>query len=171
MPQPVDPRAPTRRWASVRALLAFLALPGCVAFLIPLALVGGKPPAAAHSPIALALWGAGVAALLWCCREFYTVGRGTLAPWDPPTQLVVSGPYRYSRNPMYLSVLVILIGWAVGYGSVELLTYTGIVGVLFHGRVVWAEEPWAARTFGEAWGTYRSETPRWLIRWRRLAGD
>jgi protein-S-isoprenylcysteine O-methyltransferase Ste14 len=63
---------------------------------------------------------------------------------------------------MYLSVVVILIGWAVGYRSESLLAYAGIVGALFQWRVVCAEEPWAARLYGDAWRAYRTRTPRWL---------
>ena len=65
--------------------------------------------------------------LIWCVRDFYVSGKGTLAPWSPPRHLVVVGLYRWSRNPMYISVSLILLGWAAAYRSTTLLTYTGIV--------------------------------------------
>ena len=55
--------------------------------------------------------------LLWCVRDFYVSGRGTLAPLDPPKRVVIVGLYRFVRNPMYVAVLTILVGWALLYGS------------------------------------------------------
>ena len=94
--------------------------------------------------------------------SFYTEGRGTLAPWSPPRHLVVSGLYRYSRNPMYVSVVLILWGWAAGFQSRALALYALAVMVAFHLRVVLGEEPWLARTHGDAWDRYRAAVPRWL---------
>jgi protein-S-isoprenylcysteine O-methyltransferase Ste14 len=145
----------------VRAWAAFLLLPGIVAFLVPLLIVGPERWAFA-SP-----WGAvpllaGVVLLLACVREFYAIGRGTLAPWAPPTALVVTGAYRWSRNPIYLGVLLILAGWAVGYRSWPLTIYTVLVMAALHLRVVLHEEPRLTRTFGDAWNRYRERAPRWL---------
>jgi protein-S-isoprenylcysteine O-methyltransferase Ste14 len=95
-------------------------------------------------------------------REFYVAGRGTLAPWAPPQHLVVSGPYRFSRNPMYIAVGLILAGWAVLYQSPALWIYALLVGLAFHLRVLFGEEPRLARTFGAAWESYRAVTKRWL---------
>ena len=146
-----------------RALFAFLALPGVVAFLIPLWLAR---PLGAHpfNPLGLIPLGIGLIALLWCVRDFYVAGKGTLAPWAPPRNLVVVGLYRLTRNPMYLSVLLILCGWALGFRMRALWTYTGAVLILFQVRVLGFEEPWLARTHGEAWERYRTNVPRWLVR-------
>lgn len=144
-----------------RALLSFVALPGIVAFVVPawlarpligrvFHLVGGPPLVA------------GIALLIWCVHEFYVAGKGTLAPWDPPKHLVVSGPYRISRNPMYIGVALILIGWAAGFGLPGLWYYAAAMIVVFHLRVVLAEEPWQARTFGEDWERYKTRVRRWL---------
>jgi protein-S-isoprenylcysteine O-methyltransferase Ste14 len=145
-----------------RALVAFLALPGVVAFLGPLLLLGpgaGTPPSNWLGVVLLAV---GTVLLLACVREFYVAGRGTLAPWSPPAELVVTGPYRRSRNPMYVAVLLILSGWAIGYRSSTLALYAFVVLVAFHLRVVLYEEPWLARTFGEAWIHYQNRISRWL---------
>lgn len=146
-----------------RALLAFLALPTVVAFLVPWLL---RPAAAAFHPTALAVVGVGTVLLLWCVRDFYVAGRGTLAPWAPPKHLVTLGLYRVSRNPMYVAVLVILGGWALGYESRALWGYAAAVAVAFHLRVVTYEEPWLARTFGAEWLAYRARVPRWVGRVR-----
>jgi len=147
----------------LRALISFVALPGIVAFLVPAVLAETLDTRTAHAEgVAIFLTGAFV--LLWCVRDFYTTGKGTLAPWDPPRHLVRVGLYRRSRNPMYVGVLLILIGWTLAFRSRSLLIYTSVVAVLFHLRVLLYEEPWLARTFPDKWPTYKSGVPRWLIK-------
>jgi len=90
----------------------------------------------------------GTLLLLWCVREFYLAGRGTLAPWEAPRHLVTSGPYRVSRNPMYIGVVTILAGWCLLWGSRTLIIYLMSFAIGFHLRVLVYEEPWAARRFG-----------------------
>jgi len=142
-----------------RALFAFLALPGIVAFLVPWLL---RPEGEPFHPAGLPVLTVGVVMLLWCVRDFYVAGRGTLAPWTPPRRLVVVGLYRFSRNPMYLSVLLTLVGWSILLGGMTMWIYTAAIAVAFHLRVVFGEEPWLARTHGDEWITYRSDVPRWL---------
>jgi protein-S-isoprenylcysteine O-methyltransferase Ste14 len=146
-----------------RAIAAFLACPGTVAFAVPVTIgvAAGRP--LQHLAIAATLLLAGTLILLWCVREFYAAGRGTLAPWSPPKHLVVSGPYRVTRNPMYAGVVTILAGWCVLWHSRTLVIYALVVLAAFHLRVLLAEEPWAARTFGAQWQAYRARVPRWLI--------
>jgi protein-S-isoprenylcysteine O-methyltransferase Ste14 len=146
----------------VRAALAFLALPGTVAFLIPWLLAQPVQWASFTHPLAWGTLVAGLVVLGACVREFYVAGRGTLAPWAPPRSLVVTGLYRYSRNPMYIGVLLILASWAIGFASWRLTLYAASISVLFQVRVRLHEEPFAARTFGEAWTAYRARVPRWL---------
>jgi protein-S-isoprenylcysteine O-methyltransferase Ste14/pimeloyl-ACP methyl ester carboxylesterase len=150
-----------------RAVLAFLVLPGVVAFAVPLMLLWPGVRDASPHPMGLLPFGAGVALLLWATRDFLVRGRGTLAPWDPPRALVSSGPYRYSRNPMYVAVVGILIGWSLAYRSLTLAAYTLVVMLLFHLRVVFAEEPFLARTQRDDWARYRRRAPRWIFPSRR----
>ena len=145
-----------------RAVLAFLLLPGMVACVVPAFLLRPAGPSRAFHPIAVAPLTVGSILLLWCVRDFYVSGKGTLAPWSPPQRLVVIGLYRWTRNPMYVAVTVILLGWAVAYRSTTLLTYALIVAVFFHLRVVFGEEPWLARRYGDEWRHYRDHVPRWL---------
>jgi protein-S-isoprenylcysteine O-methyltransferase Ste14 len=81
-----------------RAVVAFLALPGVVAFAAPLWLARGDPGAHAFRARGLPLVALGTFLLLWCVRDFYVAGKGTLAPRAPPKHLVVVGLYRWSRN-------------------------------------------------------------------------
>lgn len=147
-----------------RALFAFLALPGVVAFAVPAALVRLGPGSGLVHELGLVPLVAGSLMLLWCVRDFYIAGKGTLAPWAPPERLVVVGLYRYSRNPMYVSVSLVLLGWAATFGSPGLLGYALAVMVAFHLRVVFGEEPWLAARYGEAWQQYCAKVPRWLVR-------
>lgn len=90
------------RWA--RALLAFLVLPGIVAFTVPALLLWPEITTRAPRAIGLIPLIAGVFLLAWCVRDFYVAGKGTLAPWDPPRNLVIVGLYRISRNPIHIAV-------------------------------------------------------------------
>jgi protein-S-isoprenylcysteine O-methyltransferase Ste14 len=145
-----------------RALIAFLALPGMVAFIIPAAWLWQTGHIQLAHPFGLLSLAFGVLGLLWCVRDFYVSGKGTLAPWAPPKMLVVVGLYRYSRNPMYVSVALVLVGWAISFGSRGLLIYALVIVAAFHLRVVFGEEPWLARTHGEQWRQYATRVPRWF---------
>jgi len=158
----------SKRLLLLRAVAAFLALPGVVAFVVPLLIATPAIRDDVHFRwIALVPLLFGVGLLLWCVRIFLTQGKGTLAPWDPPRQLVVTGPYAFSRNPMYVAVMLILVGWAIGFHSLSLLVYAAVVLVVFHLRVRRGEEPWLADTFHDKWTRYASHVPRWLFRTRR----
>ena len=144
------------------ALAAFLAMPGTVAILVPWLL---RPADAAFSAVGLVPLGLGLGLLLWCVRDFYMAGRGSLAPWAPPERLVVVGLYRVTRNPMYVAVLLMLVGWALAFGTPRLWIYASALAVAFHLRVVLGEEPWLDRRYGEQWAEYRASVPRWLVSW------
>lgn len=146
----------------IRAITAFLALPGVVAFGVPIAAGLHSRQPLQFVRVATVLLAFGTFLLLWCVREFYVCGRGTLAPWAPPRQLVTTGPYRLSRNPMYVAVIVILLGWSTLWLSSGLLIYTAVVLLAFHLRVRYSEEPWAARRFGIQWQAYATRVPRWF---------
>ena len=148
----------------LRALTAFLVLPGVVGFVVPVALVwqNGLPPL--DQPAGLGVLGIGVAALLWCVRDFYVAGKGTLAPWAPPENLVVVGLYRSCRNPMYVAVVWILCGWAIAFGEPTLWAYALFAGAGFHIRVVWFEEPWLREKHGAEFTRYTESVPRWFMR-------
>ena len=146
----------------LRALFAFLALPGIVAFAIPIYWLVSAPGSRFVQPLGLLPLLLGCAGLLWCVRDFYVFGKGTLAPWSPPQHLVTAGLYRYSRNPMYVSVLLILFGWAISFGVRGLYGYAIVIAIAFHLRVVLAEEPWLARTHGAEWDDYSRRVRRWL---------
>lgn len=145
-----------------RALLAFLALPTVVGGFFPWLLLGNDSRRAGGTPLGWPVLLFGVCVLLQCVRDFYVMGKGTLAPWDPPKKLVIAGLYRFMRNPMYAGVLGWIAGWSLIAGSPLLAAYTGVLGFGFHLRVIFYEEPTLARQFGNEWTRYRASVNRWL---------
>jgi protein-S-isoprenylcysteine O-methyltransferase Ste14 len=104
---------------------------------------------------------AGAALALSCILTFAFVGRGTPAPFDPPRRLVVQGPYRLVRNPMYVGAGLALAGAALLYRSLALLGYVGVFVLVTHLFVVAYEEPTLRRTFGKDYEAYCEKTGRW----------
>ena len=146
----------------LRAIIAFLILPTMVAILAP-------PLIASIDPWRGQLWLpglvvvlAGAFILVWCVRDFYVSGKGTLAPWNPPKNLVIVGLYRFVRNPMYLGVLLLVLGWSLFLVSPIIAIYAIVLILGFHLRVTIYEEPWLEAQFGEAWRVYKNTVPRWL---------
>jgi protein-S-isoprenylcysteine O-methyltransferase Ste14 len=158
----------------LRQIRAIALLPGVVAVGVPLIiLIGfganvgwGLEGIATALPVLLgaAVIALGFALWLWTVRLFARIGKGTLAPWDPPRRLVVEGPYRHVRNPMIAAVLAVLAGEAALFGSLPLLIWFGL---FFAANVVGFqiyEEPGLERRFGEEYRTYKRNVPRWLPR-------
>lgn len=160
--EPSEPSVTIRQMLFLRALTSFLLLPGLIAYAVPILIEWDIIRTGRPSLSGVILLGLGSALLFWCVRDFYAAGKGTLAPWDPPKKLVRVGLYRFTRNPMYVSVTTVLIGWALTYRSWPLAIYAACVAVAFHLRVVLGEEPWLARTHGDAWRDYTSHVPRWF---------
>lgn len=96
--------------------------------------------------------------------------KGYACSIDPPKVLVVQGLYKYTRNPMYVSVLTVLAGECVLFHSAIFLEYVVLVALGFHVWVMLYEEPALTRKMGDAYEQYRDEVPRWVPRfWRRRA--
>ena len=148
----------------LRALAAFVALPGMVAFVVPFLLLGDRHASRSPALPGIVVGVVGLLILLGCVRSFYVEGKGTLAPWSPPKRLVRGGLYRFSRNPMYVGVLLVLAGWALAFGALTLAFYAAVVAAAFHLRVLLAEEPTLARLFGAEWDAFRRHVPRWIGR-------
>lgn len=120
------------------------------------------PAAVGTWQVAGALVGAAGATLaLWSVLTFAFVGRGTPAPFDPPRRLVVQGPYRVVRNPMYVGAGLALTGAALFYQSFALLGYVGLFVLVTHLFVITYEEPTLRRMFGKNYEAYCEKTGRW----------
>jgi protein-S-isoprenylcysteine O-methyltransferase Ste14 len=153
----------------MRHLLAIVILPGSVTLLVPALILNGDTDLAPWPLAALgvALLAIGLGLFVWTVALFAGFGRGTLAPWDPPTKLVVRGPYRLVRNPMISAVLFVLLGEAALFGSPALLGWAGVVFAINATYFPLVEEPMLRDRFGADYDAYAARTPRWLPRpWR-----
>src|SRR5439155_25461267 len=104
----------------------------------------------------------GTAIALWCVFTFVFIGKGTPAPSDPPRKLVIRGPYRFVRNPMYIGAGMTLAGAALFYESLSIAIYTGLFFLITHLFVVLYEEPTLRRTFGAEYEAYFRRVRRWM---------
>ena len=115
----------------------------------------------AQQVVGMVIGAAGAVVALWCIFTFAVVGRGTPAPFDPPRRLVIRGPYRFVRNPMYIGAGLALAGAALFHESLSLLVYTGLFLLATHIFVVLYEEPALRGTFGQEYGAYCGRVRRW----------
>lgn len=134
--------------------------------MIPLGLlrIGPQKQTGIFSWLSHPIWLAGGAILLWCFQDFVQKGKGTPAPIDPPKELVVSGLYRYVRNPMYVGVLMMIAGHFLWFGLWAQLVYAGFIFTAFHLFVLGYEERHLRKTFGTVHEDYMRRVPRWLPR-------
>lgn len=112
----------------------------------------------------------GLVLFSWCVSLFARVGQGTLAPWDPTRNLVAVGPYRFVRNPMISGVALMLIGQALLWGSWLVGFWACVFICINHIYFVLSEEPGLEKRFGENYGVYKANVPRWVPRRRSWLG-
>jgi protein-S-isoprenylcysteine O-methyltransferase Ste14 len=152
--------------------LAFLVLaPGVVAGLIPWWITHWGPLPPVDGPGALRWTGliliaAGLVVVLDAFARFAWEGLGTPAPVAPTRTLVVSGFYRFVRNPMYVAVAALIFGQAVLFASWAVAIYGVVIAAAFHTFVRLYEEPTLRQAYGEEYAAYCATTPRWIPRFR-----
>lgn len=153
-------------WLFLRSLLWTILCPGTVAGLLPLLILSGVNPVESgwdwRHGLGVFLISIGAGILLWCIYTFARQGRGTLSPVDPAKRLVISGLYRYTRNPMYVGVTVILLGETIFFRSATLLGYTCLVFLGFNLFIRLHEEPYLRKKFGDEYARYCENVGRWL---------
>ncbi len=108
----------------------------------------------------------GLALFVWCVTLFARRGRGTIMPWDPTQRLVIVGPYRHMRNPMISSVLFMVAGQALFWGSALTAALAVFFLVVNHFYFIASEEPGLVKRFGDSYRAYKASVPRWLPRLR-----
>jgi protein-S-isoprenylcysteine O-methyltransferase Ste14 len=151
----------------VRAITYATVFIGFLLVFVPARILGragvtGPPRVGAVEVVAMVLTALGALLALWCILTFVSVGQGTPAPFDPPRRLVVRGPYRFVRNPMYVGAALALAGAALFFRSLALAGYAVLFLVVMHVFVLSYEEPTLRRTFGEDYAAYCRRVSRWL---------
>ena len=164
-----SPRAAAARaWAGTVVFL--VVAPGVVAGLVPWLITGWREPAAWGAPVAI--WAASALLILpgvWLLLDaFVRFARasGTPAPIAPTQHLVVVGPYRFVRNPMYLAVVAIILGQAVLFGNGWVVVWAVAVAAAVALFVYGYEQPTLERTYGDEYARYRANVPAWIPRLR-----
>jgi protein-S-isoprenylcysteine O-methyltransferase Ste14 len=157
----------------LRQAAAILILPATVTLAIPFAIarryrLSLEVP---HSPLEISavalgvvVGAAGLALFASCVFLFWTRGRGTLAPWDPPRQFVAAGPYRVVRNPMITGVILVLTAEALVFRSAELGQWAGLFALINAIYIPLFEEPMLEGRFGESYRRYVQVVPRFIPR-------
>jgi protein-S-isoprenylcysteine O-methyltransferase Ste14 len=156
-----------RRSVIVSALFTLFGGPGLVLVYLPWLITRFRMPSQrplAQTISAVLLIATGLIPLFESIVRFVVKGRGTLVPAVPTERLVVSGLYRYVRNPMYIGVITALAGEALLFRSRHMLEYALIVWTIMHLFVCLYEEPRLTRTYGNAYLSYKSGVPRWFPR-------
>lgn len=163
-----------RRNAIVSLLFILFGGPGWILVYVPLWITRFRVPAneaLVQKLLACAIIVVGLAPLFESIARFVRVGRGTLVPSVPTERLVVSGLYRYVRNPMYCGVLLTLLGEIVLFESRALAVYASAVWLCVHLFVCFYEEPALGRQHPEEYAAYKRSVPRWLPRFTPWKAD
>lgn len=153
----------------IRTLIFTVFIPGFWTVMMPYWVLpsGARPDVRGVGAAGWLLIAAGVALYFACAFWGFAVrGKGTPLPLDPPKKLVVEGPYRIVRNPMYWSVASVMLGEAAVFHSIALLELVAIfaVGVVLF--VLFVEEPTLKQKFGTEYEEYCQQVPRWLPRFK-----
>jgi protein-S-isoprenylcysteine O-methyltransferase Ste14 len=159
----------SRIGAAIGSFLWLLAAPGIVAVLVPWLLTGwdAREMGGGWLPVRVlgaVVFAAGAVVVVEAFARFAIKGLGTPAPAAPTQHLVVSGLYRYLRNPMYVAVVAMIVGQAMLLGSLLLLGYAALVALVCVGFVKGYEEPTLLRQFGDDYQAYRASVPGWWPR-------
>lgn len=157
---------------AIGTAIFFVVAPGTVVGLIPYLITRWRP-SEPFLGTELTRWPgvvliiAGLAVVLDAFARFVREGRGTPAPVAAPTRLVVRGPYRYVRNPMYVALIGVVLGEALVLASTALLLYGAVMWLITHTFVVLYEEPALRGQFGAEYDAYLARVPRWIPRLSR----
>lgn len=152
----------------LRNLLFTILQPGIVAGVVPFYLgrsvwknISLQPLIWSHY-LGLLIFVIGLIILIACIIQLAVEGKGTLSPADPTKNLVIKGLYKYSRNPMYMGVVLMLIGESLVVQVLQLWIYSGFVLLGFHLFILFHEEPRLTRDFGDNYLKYRKTVRRWI---------
>jgi len=149
--------------------LATIIVPGVAVFLVPYLILQSTSPLS-PSPVgavevaSLVLAAIGLAMVVWVSVAFVRHGKGTPVPFEPPSEFVAAGLYRFVRNPMYFGALLAVFAEAIFFHSAWVLLYAALLWLALHTFTILVEEPQLETRFGEIYNDYRARTPRWIPR-------
>jgi len=152
----------------LRNLFFTILQPGLAAGVIPYFILGTAVDQVLVQPwqgfryVALTVFAIGFIMMIHCILRFVVEGKGTISPVDPTKRLVTHGLYRFSRNPMYVGVMLILIGEAMFFRSGSLWMYALIIFVALNIFILLHEEPRLRKVFGEEYERYCKNVSRWI---------
>lgn len=166
--RPLELRSRLMASLVLRSIFFALLQPGVAVLVIPVALMQ-----LVGQPLTPDLWAwnhyAGIASVIAgfviagvCIVRFTTEGKGTLSPLDPTKRLVISGLYKYSRNPMYVGMMLVLIGETVFWWSTAMAVYSVLMFVVFNLFIFLHEEPRLRREFPREYDAYIAQVRRWV---------
>src|SRR5215217_3794066 len=174
--QRVSGTAVQRTIAVLGSAVFFVVAPFTLAGLVPWSITGWqlRPPLLGLEltrGIGAIMILAGVPGLVDAFARFALQGLGTPAPIAPPRNLVVTGLYRYVRNPIFVALVAVILGQAVLFSDWDLLGYGALLWLFFYIAVIAFEEPTLRQSFGAEYESYCANVPRWLPRltpWRAV---
>ena len=156
---------------SLKSAVATIVVPGTACVLIPFyilnrAQISLTPPLGILQVMAILIAGLGTCMIIWVSTAFVRQGKGTPIPIDPPTRFVVTGLYRYVRNPMYVGAVLIVLAEAVYFQYAWLVLYAIGLWAVLHIALVIFEEPQLKKRFGSDYEQYLKTVPRWIPKLR-----
>lgn len=156
----------SRAFALIRALIVAAVFVSIWTWFVPLWMGSAMIPQ--WNAGAIILMALGAAVMIRCVWDFAWTGRGTPAPFDPPRRLVITGLYRYVRNPMYVGMGLFLIGEALVLPDIrdKMLALVVILWIVVTAFIIFYEEPTLQRLFGDDYAEYRRNVRRWIPRLR-----
>jgi protein-S-isoprenylcysteine O-methyltransferase Ste14 len=153
---------------ALKAVIATILIPGSVGVAIPLLIAlwvrMGHVELGPWRWLGMIAIIPGTLLALWTIWDFATIGKGTLVPSDPPKHLVIQGPYRFTRNPMYTGGLLAIVGQGVVFQSLAVIAYAALFFAVVTVVIRFYEEPALRATFGEEYERFCRKVPRWGIR-------
>ena len=152
---------------SLKSAIATILVPGTACFLVPYVILTAThvpltPPFGILQIAAIFIAGIGLWMVVWVTTAFVRQGQGTPIPINPPTRLVVSGLYRYVRNPMYVGAVLIVLAEVIYFRSAWLVLYAVGLWAALHTALVIFEEPQLKQRFGADYEQYLKTVPRWI---------
>jgi protein-S-isoprenylcysteine O-methyltransferase Ste14 len=155
----------------LRTLVFAIVVPAVVLLYLPIRIATGSGWTVDLGPLRNAgpfVIGVGTLLYFWCALDPASMAAKAD---DGAPRLVMQGPYRFVRNPMYIGALIVLVGHALWFQAPALLPYVIVVFAAFYLFIVIYEEPQMRRRFGDEYRAYSLSVRRWIPRWPKASDE